>query len=80
MLKSGWNIERVVQSIIDGKKVENVSDKDIKIFLSYAMESPPISPTYKSKKEMKFVLTPKKKNILINYGSDDESDHNKKLL
>ena len=72
MLKSGYTIERVVQSIIDGKKIENVSEKDIKIFLSYAMGSPPMSP--RSKKDVKFVLTPNKKNIMINYGSDDEGD------
>ena len=72
MLKSGYTLERVVQSIIDGKKIENVSEKDVKIFLSYAMESPPMSP--KSKKGVKFVLTPNKKNIMINYGSDDEND------
>lgn len=36
MLKSGWGIEKVVQSLIDSKKIDNVSEKDVKIFLSYA--------------------------------------------
>jgi hypothetical protein len=39
------------------------------------MGSPPISP--KGKKDIKFVLTPKKKNIMINYGSDDEGESKK---
>jgi len=36
MLKSNWTIERIVQALVEGNKVDNVTDKDIRIFLSYA--------------------------------------------
>lgn len=92
MKKSGWNIQRVVQSLIDNKKIENVSDKDVKIFLSYANptntmsdqvqnkldSTSPVSLSRNKKQNVKFVLTPKKKNIkMLNYGSDEENDNKK---
>ena len=38
-LRSKWNLEQIVQSLIDGKKIGNISEKDLKIFRSYAQGS-----------------------------------------
>ena len=38
MIRSKWNLEQVVQALIDGKSIDNVSEKDLKIFHSYAQE------------------------------------------
>ena len=45
MQKSNWPIERVVQALVDGHKVENVTDKDIRIFLSYVAPATSVKPT-----------------------------------
>ena len=44
MQKSNWPIERVVQALVDGQKVENITAKDIRIFLSYAAPATSTKP------------------------------------
>ena len=36
-MRSKWEVKQIVQALIDGKKIDNVSDKDLKIFRSYAL-------------------------------------------
>ena len=36
MIRSGWSIEKIVQALIDGNKIDNVTSNDLKIFKSYA--------------------------------------------
>ena len=35
MIKSGWTIEKVVQSLLDSKPIDNVSKRDIRLLKSY---------------------------------------------
>jgi hypothetical protein len=39
MSKSKWSLEKVVQSLYDKKPIDNVTQRDLKIFKSYASSS-----------------------------------------
>jgi len=55
MQKSNWPIESVVQALVDNNSVENVTDADIRIFLSYHT---PINSVVPNPKNTIFKPTP----------------------
>ena len=54
MIRSKWSLEHIVQALIDGKRIDNISETDLKIFRSYAQgSSKPSNATLSQKIQVK---------------------------